>query len=136
MSKRKQSLPTKRVKPTFDINAVISKTLLEYVQTPDWSVLKEELEAHTYAQMKWKVVRDPSCTETDPRFSNIKRILFVNETSVIVQDVEMSCGHTRFETHKVYFEDWGKCFISWAEERKQDWDECWVDGCRMYGAQV
>ena len=125
------------MKPTFCVNTVVSNLLTGYVQGPDWSALREELEAHTYVSLQWKILADPSTTETDSKFSNIKRILFVNTDSVIVQDVELTIFCTRFTTHKIYFEDWAKCFTGWDDgERKWLWDECWANGCRMYGANV
>ena len=124
--------------PCFCVNAVIAKVVKDYVKPKDWSTLIAELEQHRYGTFKWKLVRDPTCTETDPMFSNIQRILFVNKESVILQSIELSVGKTRFDTNKVMFEDWDKVFLDWQDNtpRTWEWEECWVEGMRMYGAEV
>ena len=125
------------MEPTFCVNTLISSLLTGYVQGPDWSTLREELENHTYVSLQYKILETPSTTEIDPKFSKIMRILFVNTNSVIVQDVEMEFDCTRYTTHKIFFEDWTKCFTGWEDgRRKSDWDYCWNQGCRMYGANV
>ena len=120
----------------FCINTVISKTVAAYVALPNYDALKDEIRQHTYGRFKWKLVKDPTCTNEDPSFFNTKRILFVNEQSVVIQDVEMSVGVTRFGTYKIMLEDWTRVFIDWSDERTIDWDYCWNQGCRMYGAEV
>ena len=123
-------------KKEFCVNTVVAKLLKDYVMPLNYDALKTELNQHTYGRFKWKLVRDITCQEDDPKYWNIKRILFVNEQSVIVQDVEMSVGMTRFETHKIMFRDWNRVFIDWEESRTSAWDNCWNQGCRMYGAEV
>ena len=123
-------------KQEFCVNTVIAKVLQDYNQSPTFEDLKAELRQHTYGRFKWKLVEDLSCPDEDPKFNNVKRILFVNEASVIIQDVEMIVGSTRFDTHKIMLKDWNRVFIKWAEERSNDWNYCWNQGARMYGADV
>ena len=124
-------------KTSFCVNSVVAKLLKDYVSMPtNHDALKEEIMQHTYGRFKWKLIKDPACQDEDPKYSNVKRILFVNERSVIVQDVEMSVGSTRFDTYKIMLDDWARVFIAWAERRTADWDNCWYEGCRMYGADV
>ena len=121
----------------FCVNSVVAKLLAEYVNPHDWKALIDELNTHTYVRLQWKILKDLNTTETDPKFSQVVRILFVNTDSVVVQSVEMNCGSTRFGTYKIQFEDWDKVFLQWQDgERRADWESCWRDGCRMYGANV
>jgi hypothetical protein len=120
----------------FCINTVISKTVAAYVALPNYDVLKEDILQHTYGRFKWKLLDDPTCTNEDPKYSNIQRVLFVNEQSVIVQEVEKTYDSTRFNTYKIMLEDWSRVFIAWAERRTADWNDCWDQGFRMYGADV
>ena len=39
----------------------------------------------------------------------------MNSDSVIVQDVERTWNHTRFDVHKIMFEEWDNVFRGWAE---------------------
>ena len=115
---------------SFDIASVVAKYLKEYVQGPDYSKLIAEIREHSYVYSKLQDIdRSPKGV---PR-----RILFINQDSVIVQDIEMRFDSTRFDTYKIMFKDWDTTFIKWADEESKYWqDRCWVDGCRMYGAQV
>jgi hypothetical protein len=118
----------------YCVNTVIAKIVTDYVAPPNYDALKEEIRQHTYGSFQWKLLDDPTCTDEDPKYSNIQRVLFVNEQSVIVQEVEMTFDSTRFNTYKIMLEDWSRVFIAWAEKRTADWDHCWDQGCRMYGA--
>ena len=128
-------------KPEFCVNAVVAKVIKDYITPENFDDLKATLRQHTYGRFKWKLVRDISRGQAvqksyDPKFNDVKRILFINEASVILQDVELSFGKTRFDTYKVMLRDWDRVFIAWAEKRVADWDSCWEEGCRMYGADV
>ena len=123
-------------KQEFCVNSVVAKLLTDYVTPTNYDALKEEIQQHTYGNFQWKLVKDITCQETDPRFSNVKRVIFINEQSVILQDVEMAVYCTRFGTYKVMLKDWEKVFISWADTRTDEWDYCWMEGARMYEADL
>ena len=57
----------------------------------------------------------------------------MNSDSVIVQDVERTWNHTRFDVHKVMYEEWDNVFRGWAEEEDIIvWEDCMEQGSRMY----
>ena len=116
----------------FCVNSVISKTLLEYIQPPDWTVLIAELECHDFVQVQWKRMKNPYTTETDPKFSKICKILFINTNSVILQEVEISPNSNRFVTYKINFDDWEDIFLGWGDSRKAVYQQLWDDGFLLY----
>ena len=111
---------------------VVANLLLSYI-TSRWTALINTLNEHKYANLQWKILKDRHTTERDPKFSNIKAILFVGEDHVIVQDVELDYDATRFTVYKIMFQDWESVFVEWGDERELDWDRCMEDGYRMYG---
>ena len=110
---------------SFSETELVGKIVLNYL-VPDFGKLKADLAAHTYVECR--VVNSKGVDDC-----KIRRILFICEESVILQDVEMGWAHTRFATHRVMFNDWGNVFMRWADgERKWEWDACWEDGFEMY----
>ena len=98
----------------MDQASIVAKIVKECLQGPDFSALKEELRSHEFVRLYWQVVKGIRETPTAPNYTNTKKILFVNERSVIVQDVEMPCGASRFVTYKILLQDWEKVFASWT----------------------
>ena len=125
----------------LDEPTVVAAIVNGYLQGPDFEQLKEEIRAHEFGNFYWEVVKGSRETPTSADHYNCKKILFVNETSLIVQDVELSYDATRFETFKIYLEDWGKCFATWDlttrsephEESLVSWQRIWENGLRHYG---
>ena len=124
----------------LDEPAVVAAIVNGYIQGPDFEQLKEEIRAHEFGNFYWEVVKGRRETPTSQEHYNCKKILFVNETSVIVQDVELSYDATRFETFKIYLEDWGKCFATWDlttrseshEQMKVTCARIWKNGFTQY----
>jgi hypothetical protein len=119
-------------KTTFCVNSVLAKVLREYIDPTEFDQLKAEIGQHTYARLKWKLLQNPACQNEDPRFSCLYRTLFLNERSVIVQEVELGGDRTRFGTYKIMLPEWSRVFINWGEERRATWDWCWNEGMNMY----
>ena len=120
--------------PKMDQASIVAKIVKVCLQGPDFSALKKELRSHEFVRLYWEVVRGLRETPTDSNRANVKKILFVNERSVIVQDVELSADCTRFETHKILLQDWEKCFESWLTDPDDilGMRFCWNDGIEMY----
>ena len=117
----------------MDQASIVAKIVKECLQGPDFSALKEELRSHEFVRVYWEVLKGVRETPTKPNYTNTKKILFVNERSVIVQDVEKTCGSSRFVTYKIYFEDWKKVFAKWlSDDMKPVMRDCWRRGMYMY----
>ena len=61
---------------------------------------------------------------------------FTTNDCVVVQEVEMKVGNTRFLVHKVEFSEWHTIFVEWIDEdhdRYLDCAQCWDEGWYMYG---
>ena len=68
-----------------------------------------------------------------------QKILFTTSDCVVVQEVEMTWNVTRFKVRKIPVEEWDDMFVEWIDadhNRFYDARQCWVDGARMYGAEV
>ena len=108
----------------MDQMSCIGKIIVETLQ-PDYSVLKTEIEQFEYVSLYF------------PRF-NIPRnykILFATNETVVVQEIEMTWGETRFQTFGVKFEDWENHFRGFVSLGSSDFtlcDICWRDGFEMY----
>lgn len=116
------------------IDNVVSNLLLSYINPKDWSPLIEELKKHKFVRLQWKILKNPDTAERDPKFCNTKAILFINTDSVIVQNVQMSVGDTRFKVLKIMFEDWNSVFVNWPNTDGR-LERFMKDGCLMYGAR-
>ena len=125
-------------KQEFCVNSLVAKIIKDYVMG-DFEKLIEEIKFFgPYGRFQCKLVKDINSTETDSKFRSVMKVLFVNQDSVILQDVELSGDCTRFGTYKVLLEDWSKVFQEWEDADACDgWLElCWTAGMRMYGANV
>ena len=113
---------------SFCVNALIGEILQGYVQQPDYSELREEIQKHEYATLrlpqdecKWFV------------------LLYVTSDTVVIQEAELTFDQTRFKVHIVNLAEWNGVFCKWLDEddeRYFDVDACYRDGMRMYGADV
>ena len=113
---------------------IVAKIVKECLQGPDFSALKEEIANHEFVHMYWEVLKGHRETPTSVGHTKTKKILFINEASVIVQDVKLSVGSSRWITNKVYLADWHKVFAGWlgSEGMKHVMRMCWGDGIEMY----
>ena len=110
---------------SFCVNTVISSLLRDYAIQPDYSELREQLEGHEYVSLKVKGgTRGDWC-----------KILFTTSDTAVVQEVELTCGHTRFQVFKVDLSEWDTKFVEWLDN---DWivRDCGERGMRMYEAQI
>ena len=88
---------------------IIASIVKECLQGPDFSKLKKEILTHEFVSVYWEVIKGIR-TEKRKNYTNTKKILFVTDRSVIVQDVELQCGSSRFVTYQIYLKDWEKVF--------------------------
>lgn len=109
----------------MDQASIVAKIVKECLQGPDFSDLKEELRNHEFVNLI-PANRNPS------KFTKWFKILFVCENSVIVQEVELTYGETRFVTQRIWFSDWAGMFDSWVTTRRECLKYCWADGYEMY----
>ena len=122
---------------TFCVNTIIAQTIQSYVQVPDYSDLREEIESHTFVQLLRERTQDPRV----PRAGHFQRykILFVTSDTVICEETEKTCnGSGRFEVRKIDLSEWDQWFDEYIVEGRSFavQEMCWADGMRMYGAQV
>ena len=112
---------------------IIASIVKECLQGPDFSKLKKEILTHEFVSVYWEVIKGIRI-EKRKNYTNTKKILFVTDRSVIVQDVELSCGSSRFVTYQIYLKDWEKVFASWISSSgmKSAMRECWERGIYMY----
>ena len=67
------------------------------------------------------------------------KVLFTSTTTVILQEVELTCGYTRFKVRQIALPDWKLWFIEWIDEEHDRYSDavyCWERGMGMYGANV
>ena len=112
----------------MDIPSIISKLVKDCLTGPDWEVLKDELRSHEFVRLYWEVLKEVRETPSSENYNSVFKILFVNEASVIVQDVERDFDATKFHTYKVYFQDWHTAFQRWEADEHGLFQECWEDG--------
>lgn len=109
----------------FCVNAVIAEVLKDYVVQPDYSEKLEEIQGHEFVSLKVKGgTRGDWC-----------KILFTTTDTAVVQEVELTWGHTRFQVFKVELKDWDTLFEGWLDDDLVVLD-CYENGMRMYGARV
>ena len=117
----------------FDSDAIVGAIIKGYVQQPDYSNIRDEIEEHK-APGFCRVKRD----END-RCPGWCKILFVTSETVIIQEVELTFGQTRFQVRNIPFPEWKGLFVEWIgnlHTRYVDVAGCWIDGMCMYGANV
>ena len=123
----------------FCVNTVVSKLVKDYMQQPDYSAIRDEIDAHTegFCLIR-QTLEDPVAGVCRP-LGKLAKVLFTNSETVIVQDLELTCGHTRFNVRQIALPDWQKWLKEWVDEGGFYYDVCvdiWQDGMRMYGAEV
>ena len=121
---------------SFCVNTVISSLLRDYAVQPDYSELREQLEGHEYVYLRTSGVHPDTGKPFLPTWS---KILFTTTDTVVVQEVELTWGHTRFQVKGIPLTSWEDEFVEWINEdhhRYSDCVECWEEGMGMYGAEV
>ena len=66
-------------------------------------------------------------------------ILHVTSDSVVVQEVLLTAGESRFIVRVVKCADWNGAFVGWIDEDHERYaccGDCWDDGMIMYGADI
>ena len=116
----------------FCVNSVVAKVLTQYVQVPDHSAIRDEVEEYVdgYLSMRQRLGID--C-------SQFSKILFTTSECVIVEHLEMKWQKTRFTIQRINYEDWSKWFMEYlSPEHKRYLDAKYCDnnGARMYGARL
>ena len=124
-------------KQEFCVNSVVAKVLKDYVQRPDYSAIRDEIETYVDGFLILKQrLEVPVGTLIPTRWS---KILFTTADSVIVEHVEMTRNKTRFTVKKINYEDWGNWFVDYISPENDAFpsvNDCWTEGSRMYGADV
>ena len=123
---------------SFSVESVVSKLLLEYVQQPDYSEIKDQVEEYTadgygFVELKQSLSPD-ACTK-------LSKILFTTTDSVIVQNLELTVASTRFTVQQILYSDWENWFVKHIPFVNTPGLfrlclDCWTDGFRMYGGNV
>ena len=106
----------------FQLDDVLCKLVLSYVNGANHRRLIRDLNSHQYVAAYWEVLTEKRETPTSLQHTNPKAILFVNTDSVILQDVYLPRELTRHKTYKVYFEDFQKIFSHFIIY-KELWDD-------------
>ena len=114
----------------MDSEALTAKIVLAYVKpTEEERTLREELKTHEFVSLRGLYL--PRAQEVGSWY----KIKFVCEDSVIVEELELNAGETRFLSHKIYLKDWQNHFVYWMDPshaRFEDARLCWEDGVEMY----
>lgn len=109
---------------TFCVNAVISMIINEYLRGPDWSGLITKIKNYKYVNLQYRIVEDPETEFTSKAwYGCYYRILFVNQDSIIVENIELEIGDKRYGIYQIFYNDWDKVFISWVDEDTDNIEE-------------
>ena len=117
----------------FSSEALTANIVLAYVKpTEEERTLREELKKHEYVELNYPGSHIPG-------MGFWFKILFVCEESVIVQEVLLTAGETRFQTEKILLpvKDWAARFVCWIDKNHDRWDDvpqCFDEGFEMYNA--
>jgi len=134
------SVERKFMMKSFSEESVVSKIILEYVQQPDYSEIRDKVEEYTADGHGFVVLKQRLTQNANGLFSTRwSKILFTTADSVIVQHLEMTVACTRFTVTQILYQDWENWFVKHIPNTDGCFFvclDCWTDGCRMYGAQV
>ena len=126
---------------SFCQNALVSSFLLEYVQTPTYEDLTNEIEKHQFVVLKKQPKELMVCYEMDKEDNGKQWFAILHTTlcSVIVQEVLLAVGDTRFTVHKIPLKDWNDVFCEWVDLDHKRYGDCqreWQLGMRSFGADI
>jgi hypothetical protein len=132
----KMYLKTPKIRPKSDETT----SLLLYVQQPNHSALRDEIEAHKYVYLReYALRREQENAALYPHRKSWYTVMFALSDCVIVQCMMVRAGDTRFALHKVTYEDWKTVFVEWIDEGHDHFDvvdSTWTAGMRDYGADI
>jgi hypothetical protein len=118
---------------TIDTERLVSNLLETYVQTPDWSAKRTEIRSHKFVSLRRSgTIWYPLCTIW-------YKVLFTTSDTVVVQQVELTGGETRFQVEGIPLAEWDARVEEWIDEdnvRYEDVRSAWAEGMGMYGADV
>jgi hypothetical protein len=126
---------------SFDIATVVGVLVKEFALPPDYSTLMEELATHENDFVRLHTLDSiaPVCPGAIP-IPRMFKILFTTDEAIIVQELELTWGNSRFEVRKIDACEWDDYFVEWLTPEDEDYGylgrSLWVDGMRMYGAEV
>ena len=123
----------------FDINAVVTSILKDYVQTPTFEELKADISRYQYVGLRDHFVNDVKYSGRYGHVTGWYKIKHVLSEAVIVEEVLLKCGKTRFDTHVVKLSEWDKVFGEWIDSDHDHWFDCdfeYKNGMRSWGARV
>ncbi len=120
---------------SFSIEVCVGQIVKDLITTPDYSALMEyitENHKNDFVRLKQEPTEDG--VHVLPTYY---KVLFTNSVSIIVEELEMSYGCTRFEIRQIYAGKWNEMFVSWLtpEDDQYEWlgRSSWRDGMNMYG---
>ncbi len=120
---------------TFSVEVCIGQIVKDLISTPDHSALMEDInENHKndFVLLKHELAEDGF--QELPQYY---KVLFTNSVSIIVEQLEMMAGWTRFRVRQIDAGKWPEMFVSWLtpEDSEYEWlgQMSWCDGINMYG---
>ena len=112
----------------MSVENIVANLIVEKLQ-PDFTALREEIATHKFMYMRLNL----DTAIVAPKFA---KVLFTTSESAVVQEVELTCGRTRFMTYNIAFgEEWEKKFVNWIDPDNDSYEvisDCWQCGMRMY----
>ena len=128
---------------SLDIATVIGVLVKDFVTPPDYSELMKDIcqnHADDFVELHKFDAVNPVCPGATKPLPELYKILFTTSDAIIVQELEKSWNRTRFEVRKIEAGEWDDYFVGWLApgDDKYGWlgTSSWVDGMRMYGANV
>ena len=104
----------------FDLESVLVKYIRSFL-LPDYTALRTEIEQHTYVRLKYEE-EDRTNPYLYPYL--ICRIMFVNQESVILEEVFIRPGPHRFKLHNIMLCDWAEKFYRYEGDcHDPDWED-------------
>ena len=113
---------------SMSLQNTVANLIVQKLQ-PDYTSLRTEIESHEFVLMTTTSQRPPMWT----------KVLFTTDYDVIIQEVLLVVGATRFLTHKMPLSGWDTHFGEWIDkghDRYYDVLDSWDQGMGMYGAAV
>ena len=114
----------------LDQLSVVAKLIAETLR-PDYSKLIKEISEHEFMWTK------PNPTSQWLPVEH--RVMFTTEDTCVVQECQLSLGHTRFIVFGIHLSEWETYFMGWVDDN-DGWlgstIESWDEGMRFYGADV
>ena len=100
---------------SYSGEAVIGHIILEYVNGADHRDLKESIDEHTFVKLYWEVLKQDAEAPTSENHFAVYKILFINECSVIVQNISVL-----EKVHRIFYGEWDAVFHSFVAAERDD----------------